>query len=358
MRNKTIISFLFLLFSRVGFSQNEIPLEEVLLLARQHSLDYKENKNKFLSEYWEFKKFKLNQLPRIQFNVSPLTVNRSLTERYSFENNIETFRETKTISSSSGVNISQNIPITGGRISVSSHISRIENFGDSPFTSYGTTPIRISFSQPLFTHNSHRWEKLEVPLKLKNAESQLIQTTQVLNERVAQQYFGLLKEFQVYELALQEVYNSDTLYQSGLTLLTINRITPNQLVDLDLKRTNANIFLTKQKQKLSDAIFQIDKLLNGNWPNGGIPVIDNEVPGIKIDPSELVELAKQNNPFYIQINQERINLEKDIDRAKKQNKFSTSLSFSYGLNQGGKTIQEAFYSHLNNKPDLCPYQFR
>lgn len=352
-----ILLALFLALSKTTFAQTGLTLGEVVSLAKEHSLEYRENKNRFLSDYFAYRQFKLSLLPKVNFNATPFTVNRSLTERYDFENNIETFRESRTLSSNSGINISQKIPVTGGNLSVGSNFSRIENFGESHLTSYSTTPFRISLSQPLFAHNPYRWEKRELPLKLKLAKLRLLQSEQDMNLQAARLYFNLLKAFQLFELALQEVSNSDTLLNAGKTLLAIKTITPSEMVELELKSTNARVTLAQKGQELTDARYELNQLLRGGLPGEKQPVLMETLPVPELDAGETLKLARDFNPFYIEIEQEKINLQKSIDQAEKQNRFSASLNLSYGLNQGGKTIREALDKPLNQQTGSLSLSF-
>ena len=336
-------------FPARGFSQELVTLQDVFFLVKEHSLEYQENRNEFLSDYWEYKKFKLNQLPAFSFNVNPFSANRSITERYDFENNIEVFRESGSISSSGGMSISQKIPLTGGSVSVGSNISRIQNFGDNKYTSYGVTPIRVSVSQPLFAHNPYRWDKKELPLKLKLAKSKLVQSEQALFQEAVVLFFDVLKASQLLDVAKQEVMNSDTLFVAGQRLLEINRITPNELLELELKKTNSRVSVSQAQQELNHARFNLNQLLKGNLPLNFIPFVSDSVPELNLNYSDLISMAQALNPFYIEMEQEKIGLQKNIDKAERQNKFGANLTLGYGLNQGGSTIQEAFEKPQNQQ---------
>ncbi|MFV0267225.1 MAG: TolC family protein, partial [Draconibacterium sp.] len=301
------------------------------------------------SDYWEYKRYKLSQLPSFSFNVNPFSANRSITERYDFENNIDVLIESGSISSSGGMSISQKIPLTGGSISVGSNISRIQNFGDNEYTSYGVTPIRVSLSQPLSAHNPYKWDRQELPLKLKRAKSKLVQSEQELLKETVVLFFEVLKASQLHEVAKQEAKNSDTLFFSGKKLLEISRITPTELLELELKKTNARISLSQSRQDLNDAKFNLNQLLKGNLSFDFIPLVPDTVPDLDLNYSDLLDMARTVNPFYIEIEQEKIKLQKNLDQAERKNKPGVSMNLSFGLNQGGNTIREAFEKPQNQQ---------
>jgi len=196
-------------------AQNPFTLAQAITLAKTNSIEYLENKNRFLTGYLAWKQAKNALLPNINLNATPFSINRSITERYDYENNIDVYRLSQTINSNSGISLSQRIPFTGGSISLGSNISRITNFGDIDVTSYNVTPFRISLSQPLFAINSYRWEKQELPLKLKMEKQKLVEAEQEINISVTQQYFSWAKAHAFYRLAQQDAIAADTLLDAG-----------------------------------------------------------------------------------------------------------------------------------------------
>ena len=331
------------------YSQKIVTLQEVLRLGRKYSIEYKERENVFIDEYWAYKQFTLDLLPKFNFSLNPFTVNRTLAERYDYENNVETFRETKTISSNTGLNITQSIPLTGASISLGSNISRIENFGDGDFTSFGVTTFRVSLNQPLFKHNPYKWDKKELPLKLKKAKCEMIQFGEQLNQDIANLYFELAEAYQLYKLSQQEVSNSDALLRTGEKLLRIDKITPLDLVELELKQANANISLANREKELENARFQLDKMLEGNLPVDMVPIVLYPGEEIQLALGDIMKKAHELNPFYIDLEQKAIDFQRQYDQIKKQNRLSADLNLSYGLNQGGETLKEAFQNPVNQQ---------
>lgn len=358
MRYVILGTSIFAMFlSKNAIAQNCITLEDVLHLAKEYSMEYRESKNSFLFDYFAYRQYKIGLLPKISFNATPLTINRSISERYDYENNVEAYRESKTLSSNSALSLSQKVPFTGGSLTLSSNLSRIENLGDAPLTSYSTSPILVSFSQPLFAHNAYRWEKLELPVKLKLGKLKLLQAEQELNIRGTQLFFQLLKAFQMYELAQQEVCNSDTLLGTGKTQIKLNIITPDQLVELELRSANARVVRAKNEQALNDARYELNQFIGGHLPANTNPVSFDEFSLTNLNSEDALTMAQNFNPFYLEIEQEKIELDRNLDQAKKQTGFSANLNVSFGLNQGGKTLKEAFGKPLNQQSGAVSLSF-
>ena len=342
VKSHIVILILIMVFIEKSLAQATLTLDETINMAKVYAIEYKELKNAYISEYLKYSHFKLNKLPTISFTANPIGINRSITPRYDFQTNIETFKESNALNSNIGIIISKNIQLTGGIISIGGDISRVQNFGKSELTFFNVSPFRINYSQPLFTHNPYRWEKVEMPLKLKLAKMQFLKSEQDLNQRVAHLYFNLVKSFQLYEHALLEVQNADTLFNAGIFLLELNIIIPNEMLELELKKTNAKVQLLKQSQEFADARFELNKFMTIRIPENRNPIMEEHIPKINLNINRIRELTQISNPFYLEIEIEEINLRKRNDLVNKQQRFNSDLRFSFGLNQGGETLGKAF----------------
>lgn len=336
-----IIFNVWIISAKSAKSQIVTSLDDVIKLAHAYSIDYQENIIRFLDNYLSYRQYKLSQLPKVTLNAIPITINRSLTDRYDFQNNTEVFRESEMLNSKADISISEKIALTGGYISFHSSFSRIENFGESNLISFNTNLFRITYTQPLFAFNPNRWEKLENSIELKLAKALLVQSEQKINQKVVKLYFNLLKANQMFELAQLELSNSDTLLNIGIKLLELKNITPNELSDLKLKNINARISIVKSEQGIINAQFEMDHFINDPLSRSIKPIFNESFPELSINTDDLLMLARNLNPLYYEIEQERINLKKNFEQEKKQNKFNANLSFSYGLNQGGNTFLES-----------------
>ena len=107
--------------------------------------------------------------------------------------------------------------------------------------------------------------------------------------------------------------------------------------------------MSQAQQELNHARFNLNQLLKGNLPLNFIPFVSDSVPELNLNYSDLISMAQALNPFYIEMEQEKIGLQKNIDKAERQNKFGANLTLGYGLNQGGSTIQEAFEKPQNQQ---------
>lgn len=321
-----------------GQSSSRLTLHDIIVLAKSQSIDYQLQINDFLASYWSYRTSKIKLLPTINLTSSPLKLNRRLIERYDQTQNIDIYKSTESLHSSSNLNISQIIPSTGAIVSINSSINRLDNFSGSKNVLYNVSPVSLSLSQPLFTFNNHKWERKLLPIQLDIAKKKLIQREQELYIKAAKLYFSMSTSLKMFSVAKYENSIADSLVQSGERLLKLNLITPNEYTELELKRIDAEIAVAEQKKKLDEARYELASFIQVEDYDSFEIEQDAQMPMIELNANEVLAYAKKSALIYTEI--ERLSLEKVLDQSKKQGGFSAKLNFSYGLNKSGNRLKE------------------
>lgn len=346
---QTLILILIILTSEVVFGQNELSMHEVMLLARKQSLDAYRTKNVFNASYWEFQSYKSVRLPHLNWTLNPVNYNRSMTVRYDYENNVDVYREQQTLSSYTGLNLSQVIAATGGRIFIESDIYRLQNFNNDQANSYSSTPFRIGVSQPIGAYNSYKWQKKISPLKFEKAKHDYIKSVQQINSKAANLYFNLLLAQSKRDIAAMNVSTADTLYQMGEMRFDIASIQHEELIDLELSKFNSSIELAQAEKDLEKARFNLLSFMGVDASTELSPVLPGIVPGLQIDAGEAFALAQQLNPEIMGLKQRLLEAESSLERAKRGSRFNADLNLSYGLNQTAGNFNEAYNDPLDQQ---------
>ena len=89
-----------------------------------------------------------------------------------------------------GLNLSQAIPLTGGRVFVQSNLQRFDDFTNDKIF-YNGTPFRVGFAQPLFGFNALKWNKKIQPILLQEAEKKYAADIESINNDAAELFFNL-----------------------------------------------------------------------------------------------------------------------------------------------------------------------
>ena len=349
--NKAFLSlFLFLLIYQTNAQDTLfLSLNRALEMAEKNSLDAFRNKNMYLASYWEFRSYKASRLPSLDLNFRPVDFRRTTIKRYDSQQDIEVYREQQTYESYANLSFTQNVPLTGAKIYIDSDLSRLVNVGDNDLTTYSATWARIGIVQPLFGYNRFKWEKKLEPLKFEKAKKEYIQNMQNTKIKVLNLYFELLLAKTRKEIALANRAASDTLYKIGKKKFEILSVQREELLDLELAKFNAGIEAVKARQDEEKANFNLTSFL-GLDKNTVIiaqtPEINNN---LQINIDSALQTAIRNNPEILKIQQARIEADRDLDQAVKENRFKMDLTASFGLNQYGDALQSAYTNPLDQE---------
>lgn len=330
-----------------AYSQTlKLSLTESILLASDSSLQAFSAKNLYQANYWEYHSYKAARLPSLSLNMVPLRYNRDFISRYDSEQNIDVYRQQQSLYSHGNLSLRQNLDFTGGTFYVDSELGYFQNFGDNKYSQFTSVPIRIGYSQSLFGFNSFKWERKIEPLKFEKAKRQFLYTREEISESTISHFFSLAMAQMEYNLALENVASTDTLYQIGDKRHAIAAISQSDLLTLKLDAVNAKNTLRNAEINLSRAMFSFVSFLN--MSNG--TKIELELPERPHELFVLVEealhFAKENNPDYLSYQQELLEAEREVERTRKKSNFDASISASIGFNQVASTFSRVYQNPL------------
>ena len=251
--------------------------------------------------------------------------------------------------SSFGINASQALPFSGGNISLTSGLNRIDLFDPNTSTAWSSNLFVVSYSQPLFQFNELKYLKpnLNVSQRLNEAlyTKQKRQFEQKIAALVLDYYNATGQRSDLKKQLLstnKTVQKTQYLVQAGkilkedLDLLNIERKqTQNQLENLEFSLASLKSRLTYH---LGDSSFE-DEIIDFNinsWPRF-IPSKDS-----------LVELA-QSDPSWLENIQAIEQAEQNIERQKQNSGLSASFDVSFGFNQRADELEGIYQNPLDRQ---------
>jgi outer membrane protein TolC len=323
-----------------------LDLQQSIKIANDSSLQAFRAKNLYLSHYWEYRSFKAGRLPSLSFNTTPVQYRRDFTRRYDSNKNIDVYRSQQSFYTSGNLSISQNFDLTGGTFFIDSELGYMRNFGDNAYSQFSSVPVRIGYSQSLFGFNGFKWEKKIEPLKYEKAKKQFLYTREEISESVIQYYFNLAMSRMEFDMAVDNVASSDTLYRIGQERHKIASISQSDLLTLKLDAVNARNTLKNAEIGLKRAMFNFVSFLNMDKETRVQLTLPERPREIEISADRALEFAKQNNPDFLGYRQEMFEAEREVDRTKKSSDFDASISASLGFNQVSDNFSGAYKKPL------------
>jgi outer membrane protein TolC len=328
--------------------QLKLTLDEVIALAKEQSYDALIAKHTYLGSYWQYRTYRSGLLPNIDLSTNLLNYRNSI-DVFTNEDGDNYFYQEQ---NSSDVNISVNqaVPFSGGSIFMQSNLGRLDNFlADSSQISpqFSSTPISVGFRQPLFSFNNLKWERKIEPVKYEEAKRKYIEALEQISLRAINNFFDLALAQINLEIAKVNFNNNDTLYKIANGRFNIGTIAKNELLQMELNFLNSRSELERAKLDLEIREFQLQSFLGYNELVNIELLIPQETPSAVVTYDKTISLAQQNNPSVLSFDRRLIEAEREVARAKSQNRFQADLYTSYGLTDQGDKVPEV-YKELDN----------
>lgn len=348
--SKTVSVFLLFSLLVTGISAQDIfylDLQSSIKMANDSSLSAFRNENMYRAGYWEYRSYKAARLPSLMLSLIPAQYNRVITRRYDSQQDIDVFREQQSYNANVGLSIIQNFDWLGGTFYIESNFDYLLNHVKEEMDPlFSAVPFRIGYEQKLLGFNSFRWERKIEPLKYEKVKKQYLYNTELVSEEVIKYFFELLMAEIEFAMAEDNVASADTLYGIGIQRQKIASISQADLLTLELDKINAQNSLHNAKVAHKRAMSDLATYLNID-KNKQIKLILPERPDyVDIPLGKAVMMARQNNPIYLEEQQNVLESEREVSQARQERMFNASLRASIGFNQTAGSFKGVYKNLL------------
>ena len=327
----------------------ELSLANVISMATDSSLKAFIAENMYLAGYWQYRTYKAEKLPFLNFSSTPVNFSRTVKREFNSLDTSYQYVEVQDLTSQFNLSLSQNITQTGGKVYIDSDIGRLENINSSQPVQYSAVPVRVGLNQPLFGFNRFKWESKIEPLKFEQAKKQLVQSMEDIAVTAVGYFFDLAKARINLQIAAANYANADTLYDIGKKRLAIAAISREDVYTLELELINSENAYYEAQTQLKRARMKLGSFLRLDDENDISVIVPSEVPSVKVDPFKVFEMTEENSPRMLDFKRQDLESARDVEEAKKENRFNASLSASFGLNQRGNDISEAYRNPMDQE---------
>ncbi|MDR2847484.1 MAG: TolC family protein [Bacteroidales bacterium] len=321
----------------------EFTLEDVVQLAKEQSNAAIAARHLLRSSYYSYMAYKANYLPKIILTTRPTTYEHSISTVNSSVGGVFQSQEVKrnTFTSSAGLDLSQNVALTGGSVSLVSDFRRVQNLSNSS-TDYTTSPLRLLFNQPLNGYNELKWERKVEPLRYAEAKQSYIAQLEAVSYNATMRFFNLASAQIALTMAKVNLSNNKELYEISKGRYMIGTIAEDALLQMELRYMQAESALSTAQINIEFAKMSLRSYL-GFRDNVEIELnINPGVPSLKVPADKALTYAMSNSAEVISYNRQVLEAEQAAARAKSQKGVTVNLSASYGLNKTGTEFSQAY----------------
>lgn len=322
-----------------------ISLQDAIVRASKESVAAIGARSEYISSYWQYRTYKSELLPEVTLTGKLPYYSKSYNP-YQSEDGSYKYVSNDYSQIDLGLSITQNIPLTGGKISVESSLQRLEQYGNNSFTRYKSIPGAITLEQPVFGFNRVGWMRKIEPIKKIESEQKLIADIEDIAYTVVEYYFDLILGKVNLDIAIQNLENSSKVYSIAEARRKIGQISENELLQLKVSMLNAESALTDAQLSLNARMFQLRSFLG----YGEDIVLDAILPQFNTDkipelyyPKVLAE-ALSNNAFTQNVQRRILEATQEVSQAK-ADRWNFSLFASVGVSGQEDKFGNAYYSH-------------
>jgi len=248
-----------------------------------------------------------------------------------------------------GLSVTQQLPLTGGSLSLGSSVSQVQLSGNQQYKSYSTVPYQVSLSQPLFRPNELRWNDREQSLSIDIAERQYLEARENIAIATTNAFFAFYAARISLNNSVANGAVNDTLYTLNKGRFEVGKIGENDLLQSELA-------LLRARAAVDQARLDYDRSLSAlriaiNIPAGApldVSVTPN-VPDFAVDTIVAVQQALRNQS-QSQLNQYGdVDANRRIAEAKLGGGPGATVMASFGVNQTAPVLSQAYQNPLQSQ---------
>ena len=348
-------SMLFLtLYAGTAFSQQKqkiaLTLEDVIETARDQSPSALVAKHNFLANYWSYRSYKAQFLPSLKLNASLGQYDRSLRSLQNSQTGEINYIANNNLSNSLTLSLNQNIPLTGGRISLATNLYRLDQFSPYESVLYNTKPINLIYDQPLKAFNTLKWDKIIEPKNFEKAKRVYLESLEDINIQAVNLFFNVLSAQMNREMARKKYASTELSLRIAEERFSIGGpISKNELLQLRLGLYNAKLEIGDSETSYDMSVLRLRTFLGFN-DNVDIELITpGEVPEIQLEFNDVFTRALKNSSTTISNELTLLNAQQSVAQAKASNGLQASLFAQFGLTQKGGTLSNAYSNPMDQE---------
>ena len=293
-----------------------MSLQDVIETAHAQSPSAVLAKHNFIVNYWQFRTYKAQFLPALNLQGSLGNYNRSLVPLQDAQTGEIGYLENNNLSNSLGLSVDQNIPFTGGSLSIVTSLNRLDQFSPVDMVTYNSQPVKITYSQPINAYNSLKWEKKIEPKRFELAQREYLSAMESITIAASTCFFDLLLAQKKVEMAHESHRNTEQMYRIARERFAIGSITKDELLQMELKLLNDSLSIGDNQLEQKTAM---QRLRNFLGYNDKVSISLKEPPtnmDITIDFEDVMNLIALNSPENLENEIQILSAQEAIAKAK------------------------------------------
>lgn len=326
--------------------ERALSLEEIVQRARLQSVASLLAETGRETAYWEFRSYRASMYPQLSLKGVLPDYNRSFTPITQPDGTV-LFQPVVNNSSGLGLELSQNIGLTGGELFISSQLQRFDDF-ERDFMQYNSNPVSVGFRQSLFAYNPFRWARQIEPLRYEHSRRKYLTELEVVSLQATSLYFNLLLAQIDDEMARQNVENGEKALEIARVRHEMGKISDNELLQMRYILLNARNARAQALQDMQVALLQLKTY--AGLEGGSFSTLEpEEIPALEVTESRALDEARKNKETVLGFQIRALEAQSDIQAAKARRGHNVEMFASVGLTNRAEALEGVYQNPANQQ---------
>ena len=301
--------------SAVASGTRHMTLDEAIMLARLRSVDASVALNELRTSYWQYRTYRADMLPEISFQGTLPNYTKNYSA-YQLEDGSYTFIRNNYLGLNGKLSIDQNIPFTGGRLSIETSLDYLRMLDGGKAQRFMSVPVALTLDQPIFGVNTLKWDRKIEPVRYREAQAKFLQSTEEVAMAAINSFFNLLMAKTSVAVAQQNFDNAVKLYEVAQAKREMGQISKNDLLQLELNRLEAKSALTDAQSAYKERMFALRAFLDMEGDVEIDPVLPSMVDVPEMIYGDVLDKAMANNAFSRNLRRRQLEADYQVAKAK------------------------------------------
>ncbi len=129
-----------------------------------------------------------------------------------------------TLNNNLSISIDQNIPLTGGKVSLNTSLDRLDQFNYGTQI-YNSNPLTIHYTQPLRSFNELKWRKRRSLLRYEKEKKVYLESMENITLQTTSQFFSVLSAQTSHQKNEENLNDTRSMYDIALKRSAIGTVT-------------------------------------------------------------------------------------------------------------------------------------
>ena len=324
-----------------------LTLEDAIIRARAKSVDAAVALNELRSSYWQYRTYRADLLPEINFTATVPAYRKQYTS-YMNEQGNYSFVPNNYLQMTGELALQQKIWLTGGTLSLNSSLDFLRQMSGDKYNRFMSIPVALTLTQPIFGVNTVKWDRKIEPVRYSEAKAGFLSATENVAMNTINYFFNLLMARENVDIARQNLDNATKLYEVAKEKRRMGQISENDLLQMELNLLNANSDLTDRLSTFKSQMFTLRSYLDFGEDVEIEPEAPESVPQIEVTYADALERALSNNKFAKNLRRRQLEADYEVAKAKAGMR-EINLFAQVGYTGTDRTIGNAYDALKDNQ---------